>query len=718
MNRLGLRLARITRWAIVVVALVASSQACSSGPPLLGDSDGDPFGGDATGVTCGSSPHVGCPCSTNGAQAACGDVVRKSGDYVTCSEGQTTCTNGVWGACVGDQIFMMSTGSTTLGGGLETEGLQTSPSTCTNDPCDPSCINYVDNGTGLDAGPGLQPTDAGGVTLVQDGGGCSGYQCQVATCGGMTTTTLTGTVYDPAGLNPIYHAYVYVPVSLPLPAIPAGAQKDPCGGGGNLPPSVSYFYTGPDGKFTLTGVPSGSNIPLVVQAGKWRRVVILPTVTQCVTTAIAATNTRLPQSQTDGYMSHADLPQIGIVTGSCDPMECLLDRIGISTTEFKTPGAGGKVDYYQAYGEPLVGGTNPQPNALLGNYTQMMTEDLIMLPCDCGNEYGGPSGRWTGNYNTFLSNIQNYTSNGGRLFSSHWGRQWIEGGGYTNPFPGVATWISSGAEYGYDPPPSFEGQINTGFAKGADFSTWMGIVGAQTSAGYFLVNASRYDTTSVASASQLWVSYTGRYTYNGGASYSNSGTAGTAGYPADFTFNTPVGAMTQYGRVMFTDMHLASGFNTGSFPSECPTGALTPQEKAAEFLLFDLGACLTMAPPPMLVYFPATFTRDYQGTCPVGQSVVWRFFDWETVTPSNSNIAFKAQEATTQAGLTTATPVVSLGSASGAPITSWTGTDVSTLITPSLSWLRVTITLNPSSDGTQAPTLTAWRQQFDCVDAQ
>ena len=67
----------------------------------------------------------------------------------------------------------------------------------------------------------------------------------------------------------------------------------------------------------------------------------------------------LPQNQTDGWSSHADLPQIAIVTGSCDPMECLIKRIGVSTTEFKSPGTGGKVDYYEAYGEPHLGRHEP-----------------------------------------------------------------------------------------------------------------------------------------------------------------------------------------------------------------------------------------------------------------------------------------------------------------------------------------------------------------------
>jgi len=109
MNRLGLRLAL---WALAAFGAVG---ACSSGNPgQIGDQDSSTSHLDGGGPNC-NTPEVGCPCTTPGAQAACGQVVRKSGDYVTCSEGQMTCTAGTWGSCVGDTIYMKSLGSTTMG---------------------------------------------------------------------------------------------------------------------------------------------------------------------------------------------------------------------------------------------------------------------------------------------------------------------------------------------------------------------------------------------------------------------------------------------------------------------------------------------------------------------------------------------------------------------------------------------------------------------------
>ncbi|MEO7110821.1 MAG: hypothetical protein ABI183_10315 [Polyangiaceae bacterium] len=36
----------------------------------------------------------------------------------------------------------------------------------------------------------------------------------------------------------------------------------------------------------------------------------------------------------------------------------------------------------------------------------------------------------------------------------------------------------------------------------------------------------------------------------------------------------------------------------------------------------------------------------------------------------------------------------------------------------SQAWLRVSMTLNPTTDKFGTPTVTAWRQSYDCVDSQ
>ena len=48
------------------------------------------------------------------------------------------------------------------------------------------------------------------------------------TCTGTTKTTISGTVYDPAGVNPLYNVIVYVPRG-PLPSLAQGASCERCG---------------------------------------------------------------------------------------------------------------------------------------------------------------------------------------------------------------------------------------------------------------------------------------------------------------------------------------------------------------------------------------------------------------------------------------------------------------------------------------------------------
>ena len=87
----------------------------------------------------------------------------------------------------------------------------------------------------------------------------------------------------------------------------------------------------------------------------------------------------------------------------------------------------------------------------------------------------------------------------------------------------------------------------------------------------------------------------------------NSDVASGAATPTYVTFNAPVGqpAAMQCGRAVFSDVHLSGVSDDTTFPNECvgadPTGAYATNEKALEFLFFDLSACVTndMAPPPM-----------------------------------------------------------------------------------------------------------------------
>jgi hypothetical protein len=689
MKRLALGL---RSWVVFTcVGAAAAIAACSSGPPNLGDSDGSikpPNGGGSC-----DTPHAGCPCTTDGAQAACGTVVRQSGSYVTCSEGKTTCGGGKWGTCVGDTVYVKSTSSTTLGG-LQSQDLQTTPSACTDDPCDPNCQNYVDNGTNIDAG-GLGVDDSGGLTLTQaDGSTCQNLQCQLAACDAGVSTTLTGrvvagTISTYGTADPVPNVLVYVP-NAPVSPFAAGVQcNTSCSAEVSGSPIVATL-SGTDGTFTLKGVPVGGSIPIVIQLGRWRREVNV-NVPACATTPVG--DIHMPRNKNDSTPpAAANIPFTAVSTGDVDALECVLLKMGVDQAEFTKPGGGGRVEIYDGNGSNAGSGT-PNEGTLVpttATTSPLNNYDEVLFPC-WGSEVIKNSNQ--------LSNLLNYTSAGGRVFATHYSYTWLFQNG---SFAGTASWAVNANSWN-----SRTGTVNTSFAKGQTLASWMqllNILDISPSPPEFTVTNPRQDLSAVVSPSVNWVSDT------------------SGGFPLHYTFDTPVGGSNQCGRVVFSDFHVANTASAGTtFPNECTSGAMAAQEKVLEFLLFDLASCGSTIPPLVPPYpNPVTYAVDYQGVCPAGKSVVWRFFDWQTVTPSDSNIVFNAATADTQADLATATPVVYLGTASGGPITSWVGTDVSGALapTPSQDFVRVTITFNPSSDHYYAPTLTAWRQNYDCIDSQ
>jgi hypothetical protein len=532
---------------------------------------------DAT-TSC-SPGREGCPCSTAGASTDCGQLVQNYGSYVSCSEGTSTCQQGSWGPCLGDTVVNKSLQGSTLG---KNQGIRVLSVTRTCDPCDPNdCTETSEDGGDVPDGAPVLVTQ-GGVTIPPNG--CVGLQCQVQP-GCAAPTTLTGRVYDPAGNNPLFGAYVFIPVDpnpANLPAFSAGATCDACSGAGTLG-AVALTQTDAGGNFTLTNVPTtsiapGAPIPLVVQLGKWRRVELLTAVPACQTTQVPAASSRLPRSQTDGYGNHADMPQVAFVSGSQDPFECMLLKAGVDPGEFgsSTLNSTRRFHYYNspdsagksidpAFGSVVTGEklwNNINPAWPLSAY------DVVILACEGGEH--NVSDRSTTGY----TNLVSYAGIGGRVFMTHFSYVWMK---YSTSalWKGIpATWGASTSSIDTQDPLDST-IVTTGFPKGQSFLSWLGNVNALDSNHQLEIHSGRQDTTlPLAAGVQPWLNATD--TVKGGSNFD----------PA-FTFETPLGASAanQCGRAVFTDFHVATSAQVSGnrcqqnsdcgFGATCTPGAAT-----------------------------------------------------------------------------------------------------------------------------------------------
>jgi hypothetical protein len=591
------------RHALVLLVVVVSNllwlAACGSngdkpGVPETPDASSGIGADDATTTTTCSAGKAGCACADEGAVASCGRLENRDGNYVTCSMGYSTCTGGSWGTCVGDRLVTRSAPSVVM----TTSGIHTLSGTsiaCT-DVCDPNgCLSTLSNPGDVDAS-GIAPISDGGITL-QDGtieagadGGCFGLACNIANCTtANVTTTLSGTVYDPAGNNPLYNAEVYIPEfpKAALPPFSSGASCDTCGGAGSLD-AVQATTTDAAGNFTLTNVPTIANLPVVVQLGKWRREIVLKNITSCqgnsvtnnCTTASAADCIfRLPKNHTDGWdpvaqtYSKGDLPQVAIVSGSADPFDCLLLKAGIDPAEFGDYTSTKRFHFYKSstgggdsldgkYGMNVAGAT--LWNNLSGATPAMTNYDVILLPC----EGGAYDKQGAGASNTPYANLISYADQGGRVFTTHFSYSWLEypaGKSYVaapDNWSKVANWAPTGTAMTgtIDTQDPMLGTVNTSFPKGSIYSQWLQNTNATTTPSQLTIHEGRQDLTTIGANPQTWMT-------------AHDNVYATApDYTALLTFNAPLASANVCGRVVYSDFHVsASALVSGS--SACLTNA-------------------------------------------------------------------------------------------------------------------------------------------------
>ncbi len=408
---------------------------------------------------------------------------------------------------------------------------------------------------------------------------CTGLECNIVDCTskGMPETTISGTVYAPNGTLPLYGVKVYVP-NAQVPPFNEGAECARCTEDALLPGSpVKGIAATTDeaGHFTLTSVPSGTDIPLVIASGKWRRQITIPSVGECSDTALDAQQTRLPKNRTEG-----DMPRIALTTGNADSLECLLRRVGIDDAEIGKAGDDRRIHLYHGNGVdtfksgfPGGSGSIPSADPWWRSVDNLKPYDIVILSCE-GAQNPGTKGQ------DGLDAMKAYADLGGRVFASHWHNIWIAGdyggGTPTSPWRNVATW---GDSHNYSEAiTDVIDEANN--PKGSAFATWMQNVMGSTVRGEIpiLANTGRRTSTAVDNTKAE------RWTFIKGSEE-----------PQNFQFTTPLEAPVDQrcGKVVFSDMHVSGGPENGDYPDSCgPNLEMSPQEKALAFMIFDLATCV------------------------------------------------------------------------------------------------------------------------------
>jgi len=475
-------------------------------------------------------------------------------------------------------------------------------------------------------------------------------------CTGGATTSITGTVYAPNGTDPLPNVTVYIPTT----AVAAFIPDVSCPVVG-APPSGSPLIgtiTATDGTFELDGVPVGADIPLVIVSGRWRRQLVIPAATACSpNTVLPASFAVMPQNQTQG-----DIPKIAIATGSADQVECVLLKMGMSPSEFTDPTGSGRINFFGGGGADGSGAVKdsgtPTQASLMSSLPTLKNYDVLMLPCE-GANYPKPAPE--------LTNLIAYANSGGRIYTSHYSYSWM----YENPpFSGVAYWLGDAGINTISPDPGVA-TVDTTFSAGVTLSNWLQLpaIDASTSPTQMSISTLRKDTNGVIPPTQSWL------TLNN-STYDNP--------VMQFVFDTPIGAPNQCGRVLYNEYHVENGTSSpsDSFPSECSSGAMTPQEKLLEYMLFELtdeGGQPSLAP----------LSQDF-GSETIGYTTAPETFTW------TNNSSFTSQ--VTSATATGDFSVLSSLSSDCASVAGGASCTISVVFTPSALGAR-TGTLTVVSGG-------------------
>jgi hypothetical protein len=416
-----------------------------------------------------------------------------------------------------------------------------------------------------------------------DGPDCAGLSCRVARCPAGGDTVVRGVVTAPNGVDSVRQAFVYVPEDDQLAPLAAGLSCELCTSS-VAGRTVTSTLSGLDGRFTLRGVPAGQAIPIIVQKGRFRRLLRL-SVAPCIEQELPdAGKLPLPRSRDEG-----DLPQLAVATGDHDAVECVLRDLGIGPGEFSTPDGSGAVHLYdnQTPGSPSLPGQLALPSLLLDRQ-RLFRYHGVFLDCS-GTAY---SQILLGDA-TVRANLRDYVAAGGRLYATDWSYDFIAQVPELSPF----ICFEDGQDCAITTPHGFHDAV----AHGGDGNPLLAAVDRSTEPGRALAawleqlpSPVPSDSVPISDLLPGWVMV--RQPAQDPLRHPSTVwlTAEARGRRRPLTLQFDYPPQAACGRVLFSSYHTRERLPRLLFPAYCPAaiGGALVQERILEFLLLELSDCV------------------------------------------------------------------------------------------------------------------------------
>ena len=403
---------------------------------------------------------------------------------------------------------------------------------------------------------------------------------QQQTCPSGGTTSVTGSVFAPNGVDVLPGALVYVP-NAALSTFQDGVTTPHCAceddvSGSPLVSTVTAF----DGTFTLNNMPVGASIPLVIQKGRWRRLYTIPNVAACTSTAIPASGAqqlRMPQKEAE-FTPYDNIPLMGFVTGSVDALECVLRKVGIADSQFSDPTGTGRVRFYKGSGSAgsKYSKNTPSETTLWGSAAAIDAYDIVYFACQ-GDDYEKTAAQH--------KVVVDYADAGGRVFATHYSYVWLTNTADNATWSPTAQWTLAEGFFNNDPG---VGLINVASTdpRPTLLAQWLQFIKASTTLRpderEHAAAGLRGGQRAVAALDQR--QRQGRPRERAAALHVRHAVGRRAGEPVRAR---PLLRLPRRGR----DRRTAPPSRT-----ECTSTTMTPQEKMLEFMIFDLGSCVSSTP--------------------------------------------------------------------------------------------------------------------------